>query len=147
METMFCVLFVLSSLPLCLGPYIYIYKCMHEGSFRKIFFENLKVLCFWHFIPHFFWQVPTNGNHVLCFVCSLLSLLVPLSGRGRCRIHPPSRKILCFKQEQYWGEFLLGNSHPLGKSLLLEPYFLAFSYFSELFRLIINSDKDVLRMY
>ena len=40
---------------------------------KKHCFESLKVLWFWHFIPHFFWQVPTTGNHVLCFVCSLFS--------------------------------------------------------------------------
>ena len=44
-----------------------------EHVLENIFCENLKVLCFWNFISHFFWQVPTNGNHALCFVCSLFS--------------------------------------------------------------------------
>ena len=47
---------------------IYIYICFYCQFQKNNLFQVFKVLCFWHLDPHFFWQVRTNGNQVLCFL-------------------------------------------------------------------------------
>ena len=90
--------FSLRFLPVPMSVYIHIYIYIFSGQFWKNnFFENFKVLCFWHFDPHFFWQVPTNGNHVLCvFFCSLFftlseTIIFTFPNRFRCQQQPALR--------------------------------------------------------